>query len=340
MIPYRLTPADQNRLKNFFNYQNTEQSTPCLPSHKRPPSTPYLDNLPDIHSYNRGRNNILDVVRITASNIKNCREMTEVWRLLDNIKSVKLKQGDSIAPSPFNVGLTRCLTIDPTHSRVTVFANATKVLAFIQKLRIKPDLITCLNFLSVCAECAEYDDAEALLFEKDDQSSLMQQWGLTPNITICNAYLTVCGKTGRFNKAVTFVGKQMPALGIKVNFVTYSLLAIVDINRFGGLIKKWIEEGVLLQHLGLHGTELNLHAKNIFNMCDSKGTELAVPFEFAKALFDYHRNEKKNDIQSIITGYHSGQKLRIKFSQLLKEELKVDVTIDPSNPGVIILSRS
>ncbi|WP_133309360.1 hypothetical protein [Parashewanella curva] len=307
--------------------------------------------------------------------------MTDVWRLLDNLKNVKLKQGDSIDPSPLNVSLIRSLTISPTHSRVTIFANATKVLAFIPKLGIEPDLITCINFLSVCAECTEYNDAEALLFEQNGnpslmqqwgltpditicnasltvcaktgrldkareyllsntasnmqrrwpqatppikpnlitctnflsvcaecteyndaeallfehngKPSLMQQWGLTPDITICNAYLIVCAKTGRFDKAVTLVGKQMPALGIKVNFVTYSLLAIVDINRFGGLIKKWTKEGVLLQHLGLHGTSLNLHAKDIFNIYDSKGTELAVPFEFAKALFNYHRNEKR-----------------------------------------------
>ncbi|RJY11420.1 hypothetical protein D5R81_13275, partial [Parashewanella spongiae] len=82
------------------------------------------------------------------------------------------------------------------------------------QLPLKADSITCLNLLTACAEMERYAEAKSLVLGDGDTvtASLMQQWGIKPDIAIYNAFITVCAKTGQFENAWQLVCGDKPVM--------------------------------------------------------------------------------------------------------------------------------
>ena len=204
---------------------------------------------------------------------------------------------------------------------------------------ITPDSITCLNYLTVCAECGQFDAAKQFLLGEDDAPSIMSGFGLIPDIAICSAYLTVCAKLKRFDEAEHFVQQIMPKWNLKANHVVHALFSVVDTSHFERLINDGIKNQIYRQCIGLHGTQLNLHMREVFKLESSLEVYDGVPLEFAKQLFRYLFIRRSVKIERVITGFHLGTKLRNEFSKFLLEEFNITTTLDESNLGVLVLKN-
>ncbi|MCL1079079.1 hypothetical protein L2734_13075, partial [Parashewanella spongiae] len=103
---------------------------------------------------------------------------------------------------------------------------------------LKADQITCMNLLAACAENGRYAEAKSLVLGDSDTASLMQQWGIKPNVAIYNAFITVCAKTGQFDSAwrLTCGNKPVmaPHLSLKANLITCMnlLAACAEAERY------------------------------------------------------------------------------------------------------------
>ncbi|MCL1080268.1 hypothetical protein L2734_19280, partial [Parashewanella spongiae] len=105
-------------------------------------------------------------------------------------------------------------------------------------LPLKADSITCLNLLAACAETGRYAEAKSLVLSDGDTASLMQQWGIKPNVAIYSAFITVCAKTGQFDSAWQLVCGDKPLmtphLPFKANQITCMnlLAACAEARRY------------------------------------------------------------------------------------------------------------
>ncbi|WP_207805349.1 hypothetical protein, partial [Parashewanella spongiae] len=105
-------------------------------------------------------------------------------------------------------------------------------------LPLKADLITCMNLLTACAETGRYAEAKSLVLGDDDTASLMQQWGIKPNVAIYNAFITVCAKTGQFDSAWKLVCGDKPVMAphllLKADSITCMnlLAACAEMERY------------------------------------------------------------------------------------------------------------
>ncbi|MCL1080345.1 hypothetical protein L2734_19765, partial [Parashewanella spongiae] len=108
------------------------------------------------------------------------------------------------------------------------------------QLPLKADSITCLNLLTACAEMERYAEAKSLVLGDGDTvtASLMQQWGIKPDIAIYNAFITVCAKTGQFENAWQLVCGDKPVMAphlpLKANQITCTnlLTACAETGRY------------------------------------------------------------------------------------------------------------
>ncbi|RLV58016.1 hypothetical protein D5018_19465 [Parashewanella curva] len=100
------------------------------------------------------------------------------------------------------------------------------------------DLITCTNLLVACAETGHFKEAKALVLGDESSDSLMQQWGIKPDIGIYNAFITVCAKTGEFDRAWNLVCGNAPKLSpnseLAADLITCTNLLVVcaETRRF------------------------------------------------------------------------------------------------------------
>ncbi|MCL1077064.1 hypothetical protein D5R81_14650 [Parashewanella spongiae] len=105
-------------------------------------------------------------------------------------------------------------------------------------LSLKADSITCTNLLTACAETGRYAEAKSLVFGDGDTASLMQLWGIKPNVAIYSAFITVCAKTGQFDSAWRLVCDDKPVmaphLSLKANKITCMnlLTACAEAGRY------------------------------------------------------------------------------------------------------------
>ncbi|MCL1080098.1 hypothetical protein L2734_18390, partial [Parashewanella spongiae] len=105
-------------------------------------------------------------------------------------------------------------------------------------LSLKANQITCVNLLAACAETGRYAEAKSLVLSDIATASLIQQWGIKPNVAIYSAFITVCAKTGQFDSAWQLVcgDKPMmaPHLPLKVDSITCTnlLTACAETGRY------------------------------------------------------------------------------------------------------------
>ncbi|MCL1080057.1 hypothetical protein D5R81_18675 [Parashewanella spongiae] len=105
-------------------------------------------------------------------------------------------------------------------------------------LPLKVDSITCLNLLTACVEMKRYAEAKILVLGDTVTASLMLQWGIKPNVAICNAFIMVCAKTGQFDSAWQLVCGNKPIMApdlpLKVDSITCVnlLTACAEAGRF------------------------------------------------------------------------------------------------------------
>ncbi len=74
--------------------------------------------------------------------------------------------------------------------------------------RLPPNAITCVNLLTACAEAGDFARAVLLLFGNESAPALIQRWGIKLTVPMCNAFITVCGKTGNIDRAWALVSGQ------------------------------------------------------------------------------------------------------------------------------------
>ncbi|MCL1080293.1 hypothetical protein L2734_19420, partial [Parashewanella spongiae] len=100
-------------------------------------------------------------------------------------------------------------------------------------LSLNPNQITCINLLTACVETGRYAEAKSLVLDDSDTdtASLMQQWGIKPNVSIYNAFITVCAKTSQFDSAWQLVCGNKPVMAphlpLKVDSITCMNLLMV-----------------------------------------------------------------------------------------------------------------
>ncbi|MCL1080292.1 hypothetical protein L2734_19415, partial [Parashewanella spongiae] len=129
----------------------------------------------------------------------------------DTVTASLMQQWD-IKPNVaiYNAFITVCAKTDYFDSAWQLVCGDKPVMA--PHLSLKACQITCMNLLMACAEAGRYADAKSLVLGDGDSASLMQQWGIKPNIAIYNAFITVCAKTGQFDSAWQLVCGDKPVM--------------------------------------------------------------------------------------------------------------------------------
>ncbi len=161
-----------------------------------------------------------------------------------------------------------------------------------------PDKIACSCLLIAFASYLDTVSAARLVFGDGERRSYLSRWGIRPSPQI------------------------------------YAYWALVDPDNFDQRILELTESNICHQNLGLTDNILNCHSKSIFN--EPVETSTGVPFEFAKALYEYHlnRNQSGNTIE-IVTGHNSEDKLKSQFISYFREK-GVNVRSNPGNPGILL----
>ena len=196
---YRLKQSEIEQLVSFFQRPTNVHVAPEPCSHRFGAiRRSQLCNNLILRKYQAGEKTYTEVEKVTVSLINKCTNMDDALRLLTNLKQI---ENVGIAAPPFNALLKRILVFQ----KRDIFVNVENIMTLMRQMGVKLDLITCLNYLTVCAECGQFDAAKHLLLGEGDTPSKMSEFGLIPNIAICNAYLTVCAKTGRFKEAQRFL---------------------------------------------------------------------------------------------------------------------------------------
>ncbi|MCL1078661.1 hypothetical protein L2734_10915, partial [Parashewanella spongiae] len=129
----------------------------------------------------------------------------------------------------YSVFITVCAKTNQFDSAWQLVCGDKPVMA--PRLPLKANQITCMNLLAACAETGRYAEAKSLVLGDTDIGSLMQQWGIKPNVAIYNAFITVCAKTGQFDSAWQLVCGDKPVMAprlpLKADSITcMNLLAV------------------------------------------------------------------------------------------------------------------
>ncbi|MCL1079709.1 hypothetical protein D5R81_16855 [Parashewanella spongiae] len=210
-------------------------------------------------------------------------------------------------------------------------------------LPLKADSITCINLLTACAEAGRYAEAKTLVLGDDDTAtaSLMQQWGIKPDVAIYNAFIKVCIKAKEFETGIWYLEKIMNKYNMITLSQVHAQLASLEKDNFAIMIDKGIAQEVYKKNVGLMNHCIDLHMDKIFEGHSGNGTHIrGVPLAFAKLLFCYHKQNNEPNITSIITGYHGNNILKNGMISFLKDEFGLEFIEDEFNSGMIVLSES
>ncbi|MCL1077878.1 hypothetical protein D5R81_17950 [Parashewanella spongiae] len=208
-------------------------------------------------------------------------------------------------------------------------------------LPLKANQITCLNLLTACAEAGRNAEAKSLVLGDTATASLMQQWGIKPNVAIYNAFTKVCIKAKEFDIGIWYLEKIMNKCNMRTPSQIHAQLAPLEKDTFASMIDKGITQGIYKKNVGLKNHCIDLHTDKIFEEHSGDGTHIrGVPLVFAKLLFCYHKKNNEPKITSIITGYHGNNILKNGMISFLKDEFGLDFIEDKFNSGMIVLSES
>ncbi|MCL1076647.1 hypothetical protein L2734_00415 [Parashewanella spongiae] len=208
-------------------------------------------------------------------------------------------------------------------------------------LPLKADSITCINLLTACAETGRYAEAKSLVLGDTGTASLMQHWGIQPDVAIYNAFIKVCIKAKEFDTGIWCLEKIMNKCNMSTLSQMHTQLAPLEKDNFASMIDKGITQGIYKKNVGLTNHCINLHMDKIFEGHSDNGTHIrGVPLVFAKLLFCYHKKNNEPNIKSIITGYHGNNTLKNGMISFLKDEFELEFIEDKFNSGMIVLSES
>ncbi|MCL1079882.1 hypothetical protein L2734_17230 [Parashewanella spongiae] len=182
--------------------------------------------------------------------------------VLGDIATASLMQQWGIKPNVFiyNAFITVCAKTGQFDRAWQLVCGDKPVMA--PHLPLKADSITCMNLLAACAEAGRYAEAKSLVLGDGDTASLMQQWGIKPDASIYNAFITVCAKTGHFDNAWQLVRGDKPVMAphlpLKADSITcMNLLAVcAETGRYAEAKSLVLGDGdtvsaSLMQHWGI-----------------------------------------------------------------------------------------
>ncbi|MCL1079679.1 hypothetical protein D5R81_16720 [Parashewanella spongiae] len=263
--------------------------------------------------------------------------------VLGNTATVSLIQQWGIKPNVaiYSAFITVCAKTGQFDSAWQLVCGDKPVMA--PHLPLKADSITCMNLLTACAEAGRYAEAKSLVLGDGDTvtSSLMQQWGIKPDIAIYNAFIKVCIKAKEFDIGIWYLEKIMNECNMSTPSQIYAQLAPLEKDNFASMIDKGITQGIYKKNVGLMNHCIDLHMDKIFEEHSGDGTHIrGVPLAFAKLLFCYHKQNNEPNITSIITGYHGNNMLKNGMISFLKDEFELEFIEDELNSGMIVLSKS
>ncbi|MCL1078453.1 hypothetical protein D5R81_11015 [Parashewanella spongiae] len=210
-------------------------------------------------------------------------------------------------------------------------------------LSLKANQITCINLLTACAEMERFTEAKSLVLDDGDTTatSLMQQWGIKPDIAIYSAFIKVCIKAKEFDTGIWYLEKIMNKCDMITLSQVHAQLASLEKDNFAIMIDKGITQGIYKKNVGLMSHCINLHMDKIFEGHSGNGKHIqGVPLGFAKLLFCYHKQNNEPNITSIITGYHGNNTLKNGMISFLKDEFGLEFIEGKLNSGMIVLRES
>ncbi|RJY10420.1 hypothetical protein D5R81_14760, partial [Parashewanella spongiae] len=210
-------------------------------------------------------------------------------------------------------------------------------------LSLKANQITCINLLTACAEARRYAEAKSLVLGDVDTTttSLMQQWGIKPDVAIYNAFTKVCINAKEFDIGIWYLEKIMNECNMSTTSQIHAQLAPLEKDNFASMIDKGITQGIYKKNVGLMNHCIDLHMDKIFEGHSGDGTHIrGVPLAFAKLLFCYHKKNNEPKITSIITGYHGNNTLKNGMISFLEDEFRLEFNEDEFNSGMIVLNES
>ncbi len=162
-----------------------------------------------------------------------------------------------------------------------------------------PDERTGVCLLTAFASYKDTDCANRLVFGDGQRRSHLRNWGIEPGSDI------------------------------------YAYWTLVDADNFAQRIEELTDRNICHRNLGLTGNTLNCDCGSIFNN-EIVRTSKGVPFEFAKALYEYHLNRNQSgDTINVVTGHDSGDKLKSQFVSYFREK-GVNVRSNPAEPGMLL----
>ncbi|MCL1080249.1 hypothetical protein L2734_19175, partial [Parashewanella spongiae] len=177
---------------------------------------------------------LLKLIKLN-SNFSDAKEL-----VLGNAAGASLMQQWDIKPDVaiYNAFITVCAKTGQFESAWRLVRGDKPVMA--PHLSLKANQITCMNLLTACAEMERYAEAKSLMLCDSDTAtaSLMQQWGIKPNVAIYNAFITVCAKTGQFDSAWQLVCGNKPVMAphlpLRANQITCMnlLAACAEMERY------------------------------------------------------------------------------------------------------------
>ncbi|MCL1079372.1 hypothetical protein L2734_14590 [Parashewanella spongiae] len=263
--------------------------------------------------------------------------------VLGNTATASLMQQWNIKPNVavYSTFITVCAKTGQFDSAWQLVCGDKPVMA--PHLPLKADSIICLNLLTACAETGRYAEAKLLVLGDGDtvSASLMQQWGIKPNVAIYNAFIKVCIKAKEFDTGIWCLEKIMNKCNMSTFSQIHAQFAPLEKDNFASMIDKGITEGIYKKNVGLMNHCLDLHMDKIFEGDSGDGTHIrGVPLAFARLLFCYHKQNNELNITSIITGYHGNNTLKNGMISFLKNEFGLEFIEDKFNSGMIVLSES
>ena len=154
---YRLKQSEIEQLVSFFQRPTNVHVAPEPCSHRFGAiRRSQLCNNLILRKYQAGEKTYTEVEKVTVSLINKCTNMDDALRLLTNLKQI---ENVGIAAPPFNALLKRILVFQ----KRDIFVNVENIMTLMRQMGVKLDLITCMNYLTVCAECGQFDAAKHLL---------------------------------------------------------------------------------------------------------------------------------------------------------------------------------
>ncbi|MCL1079525.1 hypothetical protein D5R81_15890 [Parashewanella spongiae] len=262
--------------------------------------------------------------------------------LNDNARAMELK--DEIKPDAIT-----CIDLLTVYAATKQFEAAERLVmgerSYMSEWKVAVNIKVYNAFLGVCAQTEQFKAAQKVLtILKDNLRAIQPKDQIKPNVITCVALLIVYAATNQSEAAerLVFGNEQEQSYllewEIAPHFLIYAYWALVSENDFDKSMDKLCRLDLCHKQLGLVGSVFNCHVDSIFSCSLSKDISSGVPFQFAKALYQFHcRRNGKLAIEKIITGHNLGQTLKTSFISFLKEEHQLEFKPCASNTGIIKL---